>query len=317
MQMGARFLFAISCLCMLPAIAQTAGGSYTISGTVTDQSGASIPGAVVSARQRGNSRVRTAATDATGSFRISGLTSGAFDIAVSSAGFSPVTIPLTISGRPPAALRVSLALAQVRQEMVVSETPAQVSTAASENLDVVTLDREALDNLPVFDQDYVASISQFLDPGSIGTNGVTLVVNGMEQKNIGVSASAIQQVKINQNPYSAEFQRPGRGRIEVITKPGSQVFHGTLNFLFRDYHMNARDPFALERAPEQRRIYEGSLIGPLGRSRKTSFLVSFDREEEDLQAVVYAYTPTGVFRDNVANPRRGLDLAAGVTHSFY
>ena len=158
--------------------------------------------------------------------------------------------------------------------MVVSETPAQVSTDASENLDVVTLDREALDNLPVFDQDYVASISQFLDPGSIGTNGVTLVVNGMEQKNIGVSASAIQQVKINQNPYSAEFQRPGRGRIEVITKPGSQAFHGTLNFLFRDYHMNARDPFALERAPEQRRIYEGSLIGPLGRSRE-NFLSAF------------------------------------------
>src|SRR5690349_4795998 len=72
LQMGARFLFAISWLCMLPAVAQTAGGSYTLSGTVTDQSGASIPGAVVSARQRGNSRARTAATDATGSFRING-----------------------------------------------------------------------------------------------------------------------------------------------------------------------------------------------------------------------------------------------------
>ena len=105
----------------------------------------------------------------------------------------------------------------------MSETTAQVSTDASENLDVVALDREALDNLPVFDQNYVGAISQFLDPGSIGTNGVTLVVNGMEQRNIGVSASAVQQVKINQNPYSAEFQRPGRGRIEVITKPSSQA----------------------------------------------------------------------------------------------
>ncbi len=161
---------------------------------------------------------------------------------VSSAGFTTVTVPLTIAGRGPAPLQIALSLAQVRQEMVVSETTAQVSTDASENLDVVALDREALDNLPVFDQNYVGAISQFLDPGSIGTNGVTLVVNGMEQRNIGVSASAVQQVKINQNPYSAEFQRPGRGRIEVITKPSSQVYHGTLNFLFRDYRLNARRP---------------------------------------------------------------------------
>ena len=129
-----------------------------------------------------------------------------------------------------------------------------------------------LDNLPVFDQNYVAAMSQFLDPGAVGTGGVTLVVNGMEQKNIGVSASAIQQVKINQNPYSAEFSRPGRGRIEVITKPGTQAYHGTINFVFRDHHLNARDAFALTRPPDQRRIFEGSLTGPLGSIGQTSFL---------------------------------------------
>ena len=215
-----------------------------------------------------------------------------------------------------APLQIALSLAQVRQEMVVSERTAQVSTDASENLDVVALDREALDNLPVFDQNYVGAISQFLDPGSIATNGVTLVVNGMEQRNIGVSASAVQQVKINQNPYSAEFQRPGRGRIEVITKPSSQVYHGNLNFLFRDYRLNARDPFASVRAPEQRRIYEGSLTGPLAHSKNDSFLFSFNREEEDLQAIVFAYTPAGVIRQNVPNTRRALEFSAGLTHAF-
>src|SRR5436305_15193376 len=111
-----------------------------------------------------------------------------------------------------------------------------------------------MNSLPVFDQDYVGAMSQFLDAGSIGTGGVTLVVNGMEQRNVGVSASAIQEVKINQNPYSAEFSRPGRGRIEALPNPSSQVYHGTFNFLFRDYHMNGRDPFAVIRPPEQRRI---------------------------------------------------------------
>jgi hypothetical protein len=315
MRLRSVSLFLLLCtLCR--AFQQTPGGVFTISGTVTDQSGASIPGAVVDARQRGKSAERKTTTDATGSFQLSGVPAGAFDVEVRNQGFTPVTVALTIAGRSPAPLKVALILAGVRQELTVTESPAQVSTAASENLDVITLDREALDNLPIFDQNYVAAMSQFLDPGSIATGGVTLVVNGMEQKNIGVSASAIQQVKINQNPYSAEFSRPGRGRIEIITKPASQVYHGTFNFLFRDYHLNARDPFAATRPPEQRRIYEGSLIGPLGRSGKNSFMLSIDREEQDLEAVVFAYTPAGILRQNTANPQRGTEVSAGLTHAF-
>ena len=123
-----------------------------------------------------------------------------------------------------------------------------MSIEAGENRDAVSLDRDMLDNLPVFDQDYVAAMSQFLDPGSVGAGGVTLVVDGMEQSSVGVSASAIQEVKINQNPYAAEFSRPGRGRIEIITKPASARYHGAFNFLFRDYRLNARNPFAADTA---------------------------------------------------------------------
>jgi hypothetical protein len=159
-------------------------------------------------------------------------------------------------------------------------------------------------------------MSQFLDPGSVAAGGVTLVVNGMEQRNVGVTASAIQQVKINQNPYSAEFSRPGRGRIEVITKPSSQEYHGTFNFLFRDYHLNARDPFSAVRPPEQKRIYEGSLLGPLGHSKKNSFLISVNREEQDLQAVVYAVTLQGLVQQTAANPQRDTEISASITHQF-
>jgi hypothetical protein len=136
-------------------------------------------------------------------------------------------------------------------------------------------------------------MSQFLDPGSIATGGVTPVVNGVEQRNIGVSASAIQQVKINHNPYAADFSRPGRGRIEILTKPASQEYHGTLNVLFRDQVFNARDAFALTRPATQRRIFEGSLLGPLGGSKRNSFLISVDRRETDSEEVVFAETLAG------------------------
>lgn len=283
---------------------------------MTDPSGAGVPGASVSAHQNGGPASRTTRTDVLGAFRLTALPPGDFKVDVRSEGFEPQQTRITIAGRSPAPLRIALKLADVRQEVTVNESATQVSTDASENLDTVTLDRQMLDNLPIFDQNYVAAMSQFLDPGSVGTNGVTLVVNGMEQKNIGVSASAIQQVKINQNPYSAEFSRPGRGRIEVITKPSSQAYHGTFNFLFRDYHLNARDAFASSRPPEQRRIYEGSLIGPLGKGGKSSFLLSINREEQDLESVVFAYTPTGILQQNVSTPQRDTELAAGITHQF-
>jgi hypothetical protein len=138
----------------------------------------------------------------------------------------------------------------------------------------------------------------------------------MEQSSVGVSASAIQEVKINQNPYAAEFSRPGRGRIEIITKPASAKYHGAFNFLFRDYRLNARNPFAATRPEEQRRIYEGSLTGPLGHGHKTSFLITADHEEDDLQAVVFAFGPSGVIRQNVANPHRSSEYGGSVTRQL-
>src|SRR5262249_45282260 len=172
------------------------------------------------------------------------------------------------------------------------------------------------DNLPVFDQDYIGTMSRFLDAGSIATGGVTLVVDGVEASRASVSASAIQEVKINNDPYSAEYPRPGRSRIEIITKPGSSAFHGTFNFLFRDSRLNARDPFALDKPPEQRRIFEGSFTGPLGHSKKTSFLVSANREEEDLQSIIYAEGANGPIHDTLASPSRNTELSASINHQI-
>ena len=221
----ALFSFFVPC-----APGQNPTGPFSISGTVGDPSGARIPGASLAVRQRDGSVTLDTRTDNLGRFHVTGLPKGAFEIEVHSDGFASQTVRVRIEDRSPAPLHIQLEVAEGRQEVTVSALAAQVSTDPADNLDVVSLDRQMLDDLPVFDQNYVGAMSQFLDPGSIGTGGVTLVVNGMEQKNIGVSASAIEQVKINQNPYSAEFSRPGRGRIEVITKPGSQSIprHGQL-----------------------------------------------------------------------------------------
>src|SRR5206468_2007161 len=144
----------------------------------------------------------------------------------------------------------------LQQEITVSNGATEVGTAASNNVDAVAVDQTMLESLPMFDQDYIATISRFLDSGSIGTGGVTLVVNGMEVNALNVSASAVEQIRINQDPYSAEYSRPGRGRIEILTKPGTQEYHGDVNLIFRDAHLNGRNPFASVKPPEQRHIFE-------------------------------------------------------------
>jgi hypothetical protein len=129
-------------------------------------------------------------------------------------------------------------------------------------------------------------MSRFLDDNATGTNGVTLVVNGIEANGPGVTPSAVQEVRINNNPYSARFSRPGRARLEIITKSGSRDYHGSLNFLFRDSVFDASNAFAVVKPPERRQYYEGSVTGPIGHSKRTSFLLSLNEDLNDQQAIV-------------------------------
>jgi outer membrane receptor protein involved in Fe transport len=299
-------------LCSL-ASAQTAAQKFPVSGTVQDPSGAVIAGAQVELRT-GNAKAQSTLTTESGSFKFNSVTPGTYQLHIQNKGFETAEVPLEIKDRPPGPLHVTMVVAGVRQETTITSDTTQVSAETSENQNSNTLSGQTLSNLPVFDQDYIATMSRFLDSGAIGSSGTTLVVDGIEVNSLGVSASAIKEVKINNDPYSAEYQRPGRGRIEVITKPGSPEFHGTFNFIFRDYHLNARDPFALTRPPEQRRIYEGIFTGPIRGSKKTAFLISFDRNEEDLQAVVFALGPSGKIAENVATPLRNLLVAGRISH---
>jgi hypothetical protein len=296
--------------------AQSPSARFSITGVVRDQVGASIAGARVELDAAGTTGTQSTNTDQAGRFEFKRIAVGQYQLHVSYQGFEASTLDLTVGPQPLAPLQLVMAIASIRQETTVTSEPAKIGTEASDNKDTVALSEQSLSNLPVFDQDYIGAMARFLDPGSVGTNGVSLVVNGMEVNNLGVSPSAIKEIKINQDPYSAEYQRPGRGRIEVITKPGSPEYHGTFNFIFRDAHLNARDPFALTRAPEQRRIYEGYLSGPVRRSKKTSFLFSASRKEEDLQSIIFAQGLAGAIRANVPAPSRTLLVAGQITHAL-
>jgi hypothetical protein len=260
----------------------------SVSGIVLDPSGAAIPAAHVMLRANEASAILETRTDATGAFRFDNVRSGKYDLEVEAEGFRTTQVKATITARRTPAFRVVLPILVQSESVTVAtgENVPLINTDTQGNQNTNSIDRNALDRIPVFDQDYITAMSRFLDDNATGTNGVTLVVNGIEANGPGVTPSAVQEVRINNNPYSARFSRPGRARLEIITKGGSPQYHGSLNFMFRDSVFDASNAFAVVKPPERRQYYEGSVTGPIGHSKRTSFLLSLDEDLNDQQAII-------------------------------
>lgn len=286
--------------------AQASSSLRAVNGTVYDPSGAAIVGARIRLVSADGKLVAETTSDHSGAFVFDKLTPGTYHLDVQVQGFEESRTSVTVGKRSVTPVRITLSIAGRKEVVTVqsNDTSAQVTTELSQNQSANTVDRNALDRLPVFDQDYIATVSRFLDDSAIGTNGVSLVVNGVEANGPGVTASAIQEVRINQNPYSALFARPGRARLEIITKGGTSQLHGEVNFMFRDSVFDAANAFAVEKPPEQRRYFEGSLTGPISRGRKTTFLMSLDEDQEDLESIVVAQGVNGPINENVSQPMR-------------
>src|SRR5882724_861187 len=290
----------------------------TLTGTALDPSGAVVVGANVRLSAADGSLLAQATTDASGKFRFDQLASGAYVVSVSAAGFRDATISMKLGKAAASPLRYVLQIATQDESVTVAsgDTVPQINTEISENQSSNSMERSALDRVPVFDQDYVTTLSRFLSDDAIGTNGVALVVDGVESNGPGVSPSAVQEVKINQNPYSALFSRPGRARLEIVTKGGTPKYHGTINFLYRDSVFDARNAFADVKPAERRQYYEGSLTGPIGGSKKTTFLLSLEGDVNDQQAIVDAQELSGPVHENVPAPLHHFFGSGRIFHDF-
>jgi hypothetical protein len=298
---------------------QDSGPARLISGAVLDPSNSVVADAHVSLFTSTGKLTATTTTDSSGFFHIDNVPRGKYRLQVQAVGFKDAVADFSLVAKSLPPFRLVLQIASLNETVNVNaeDSAHQVSTDVSENQGNNNIDREALDRVPVFDQDYVALLSRFLDDNTIGTNGVSLVVNGVEANGPGVSASAIQDVKINQNPYSARFARPGRARLEITTNPGTPQFHGTANFLMRDSLFDARNAFAATKPPESRFMSEGSLTGPLGRDKKNTFLFSFEQDADNVQSFVYATGPGNVLiQDNVPAPVRHYFVSLRAFHDF-
>jgi hypothetical protein len=318
--MLSRFHFFLLLLCSIGSIApaQNATSAPGLVGSVYDSSGAVVVGATVTLTSQDGKLVTHGVSGSAGDFRFANVSPGNYTLDVTQPGFGEVKQQINLTSKPRLQVRIVLQVASVDQDVTVvaSDNSPQLSTEISENQSVTTVDREALDRLPVFDQDYITTMSRFLDSDATGTNGITLVVNGSEANGPGVTASAISSVKINQNPYTALYSRPGRARVEITTKGGTPKLHGSANFLYRDSLFDAENAFAVTKPSEQRTYFEGALTGPLSHSKKTTFLLALDKDNDNQEAIVVAAGPTGSVNANVPNPTRHYFISGRAFHDY-
>jgi Carboxypeptidase regulatory-like domain/TonB dependent receptor len=305
----------------------------TVQGVVADPTGAIVPNAEVELVNADGSLAGTTTSGGDGNFAMPAPHTGNFTLIISEPGFETVHLPVTVKPNVvlvtaatahvmAAPLHITMPISAVTTSVRVNGDSNEDLTAPEENHDSSVMTSSDLKALPIFDNDYVTAMSSFLDDSAAGSGGSGLMVDGVEANRATVSASAVQEIRINQDPYSAQYYWPGRGQMEIITKSAADKYHGQFNFLFRDSDMNAQNALAPSKPFEQRRVYEGHITGPIFFAKKSSFLASFNRAEEDLDSVVDATivpttsNPSGIFQANVPSPTRDTEFSVRAAHQY-
>lgn len=265
------------------AVAQQRPGS--LRGQVLDELGGAIVGAAVTAIDaRGVEK--TAVTNDGGSYTINGLAPGKYTLRAVNAGFAMFesTEVEVVAGKIQQ-LDITLKVAIEEQKVTVAADSRELSVEPENNAGAIVLKGEDIDALPDDPDDLAAALQALAGP-SAGPNGGQIFVDGFTGGRLPPRAS-IREIRINSNPFSAEYDRLGFGRIEILTRPGTDRFRGQASFNFNDDALNARNPFATSRPPIQTRQYGGNFGGPIKKG-KASFFVDFDKRDTDDETLIVA-----------------------------
>ena len=274
-------IFTLLLLAAVKSFSQQNTGS--VKGTITDQLGGLVVNATVVIND-GKSALKSMATNSDGNYEFRSLPPGRYDLTITASGFNVLEEKnVEIKSGRTVTLDLQLSVGSVQQIVTVDNKG--VSTDADRNADATILRERELETLPNEPEALAAALQAMAGPTQ-GENGPQVKVDGFSNGQIPPK-EAIREVRINQNPYSAENEYPGWGGIEIYTQPGSDKFHGGASFNFNDESLNSRNPFALVRAPYQLRFFSGNLTGPLVKKR-ASFAFYLNRYEADSNAIINA-----------------------------
>ncbi len=270
------------------AAAAAAQGAGVIRGSVFDPSGAAVPKATVTASGP-NNVLKVAQSDENGAYSIAGLPPGKYTIRVIAAGFNVFEkADVDVSAGRPLQLDAKLVLEASKQEVTVADTQ-QVELDPAKNAGALVLKQEDLDMLSDDPDDLEADLLALAGPAA-GPNGGQFFIDGFSSGQLPPKDS-IREIRINSNPFSAEYDTSGRGRIEIFTKPGTEKFHGSVNLIYSDHIWDARNPFitygGVALPASDTKNLMANLSGPVIKG-KMSFFVDFSRRQQREDQLVTA-----------------------------
>jgi Carboxypeptidase regulatory-like domain/TonB dependent receptor len=291
------------------SLAQPASGA--LRGQVTDPSGAAITSATVVMTPPTGSPVTTQ-TNSQGMYEFKGLPPGKYTLNVIAQGFTVYENDNAAIADQPLRLNVQLTIAVEEQKIQVSDTVPTVDANPANNAGAIVLSGKELEALPD-DPDELQSDLEALAGPSAGPNGGQMYIDGFTAGQLPPKSS-IREIRINQNPFSSEYDKLGYGRIEIFTKPGTDKYHGQFYVDGNDSAFNAANPFAGPEPGYDSTQYNGNIGGPLG--KKASFFFNIERRNINDLAAIHAITldPNDInsaipFTEAVPNPRTRTNLS--------
>jgi hypothetical protein len=293
---------------LIPILAKAQGVTADVLGTVTDNTGAVVPNAAVTIENIGTHEKRAATTSATGEYTFTLLPIGTYTLQASSPGFSTFSLPsISVSAGDRRRIDAKLQLGSLDQRIVVTDAPPALQT--DDSTVGTTIGEQAVQNLPTNGRNFI-NLAQLVPGANSGTansiasgsrpddrretsavsvNGQSTMVNteeidGLDNNEriigtIGIrpSIDAIQEFRVETNQYTAEVGRTAAAVINILTKSGTNSFHGSAYEFLRNDKLDARDFFATTGAkPEFRQNqFGGSIGGPIIRD-KSFFFADFE-----------------------------------------
>jgi Carboxypeptidase regulatory-like domain/TonB dependent receptor len=299
------------------AFVHAQAGGAALRGQVADPSGAAIPGASVIMTPANGPPIVTQ-SNGQGTYEFKNLAPGKYTLTVSASGFTLYENDNVTVADQPLRLNVSLNIEVETQKVQVSENAPTVDVNPTNNAGAITISGKELEALPD-DPDELESDLQALAGPSAGPNGGQMYIDGFTAGQLPPKSS-IREIRINQNPFSSEYDKLGYGRIEIFTKPGTDKFHGQFFVMGNSSALNSNNPFAGQDIPSYYSTqYSGNVGGPLGKS--ASFFVNAERRNINDLAIVNAQVldenlnPTNTI-ENVASPHGRINVGPRLDYAI-
>lgn len=280
--------------------------SGALRGQVTDPSGAAIPGATVVMTPE-NGKPISVQSNAQGFYEFKSLPAGKYSLTVAAPGFSLYQNDNVVVADQPLKLNVAMAIEVETQKVQVSDTAPTIDVNPANNAGAITISGKELEALPD-DPDELESDLQALAGPSAGPNGGQMYIDGFTAGQLPPKSS-IREIRINQNPFSSEYDKLGYGRIEILTKPGTEQLHGQIYADGNNSSFNAANPFAGTEPPYYSTQFNGNIGGPIRKS--ASFFFNVDRRDINQLSVINASDPNSAnatLASSIANPRQRTNL---------